>query len=333
MGKVRINSVFFLLAIIILFTALSGGDVFAKDFELTYDVFSSSSSILVGDKLVFLTPDTTSTSSITLRTISVVDTTTGSLLYKIESPRQDIRDDWFGEHIAFVGNNIATGSVFLDPDTEKWTNLVRVFDGNTGELFYTIDNPVPENLHFGYTLEYVENYLAIHSSGKDPNDDYGNMIHVFDGDDGSLLYTIDDPHTHRDFGRAMAAFDDMLLVNVNDFGSDEVSELIYSFDIKDGKLLYTIENPRTHGDFDGQALITNDNLVVRSDDAMFVYDINTGELLHTENGFPTMNSELQMILYSLDNDTINYYSLYTVIAGIVVASIVICIIVFRRKNQ
>lgn len=282
--------------------------------------------------MVFLTPDTTSTSSITSSTISVVDTTTGSLLYKIENPRQNVRDDWFGKHIEFDGNNITTGSIFLDPDTEKWTSLVRIFDGNKGELLYTIENPIPEKLHFGYAFEYVGNHLAVHSSDDDPNDDHGNMIHVFDGNGESLLYTIENPHTHRDFGRNLASFDDMLLVSVNDFNNDESAELIYSFDIKDGSLLYTIENPRTHVGFDGQVLIANYNLVVRSDDAMFVYNINTGELLHIEDGFATTNSELQTILDSIEDN--EYGNSFIILIVVIMSSVVVFgIVLFKKKMK
>ena len=305
---------------------------FAKDFELTYDAFQPSSSVLIGNKMVFLTPDTTSTGSITPNTISVVDTTNGALLYKIENPRQDVRDDWFGDHIEFDGNSIATGSVFLDPDTEKWSSQVRIFDGNTGDLVYTIDNPIPENLHFGYAFEYVKDHLAVYSGDEDPNEDYGNMVHVFDTNDGSLLYTIDDPHNHRDFGRGLAAFDDMLLVSVNDFNSDEAAESIYSFDIKDGQLLYTIENPLPHGDFYGQALITNDILVVRTDNAMSVYDVNTGELLHTEDGFPTTNSELQMILYSIGDDGYGD-SFFVLVVMVTIGLGVLGIVLFKKMKK
>ena len=304
------------------------GLAFAKDFELTYDAFQPSSSVLVENRLVFLTPDTTSTSSITPNTVSVVDTTNGSLLYKIENPSQDVKDDWFGDHVEFDGNNIATGSVFLDPGTKKWASMVRIFDGNTGELLYTIDDPIPENLHFGYAFEYVGNHLAVYSGDDDPNDDYGNMIHVFDNDDGSLLYTIDDPHSHRDFGRNLAAFEDMLLVFVNDFNSDKTTESIYSFDIKDGSLLYTIDNLYTHRDFGGPALITNDNLVVRTDNAMSVYDINTGELLHTQDGFVTTNSELLTILYSINNPN---ESILILVAMVVVIGVSILGIVLFKK--
>ena len=305
---------------------------FAKDFELAYDLFSQQSSVLVGDKLIFTTHEKTDKNSIGSETISVVDTKTGSLLYKIEYPRKDVKADWFGEVFEIVGNDIASSSAFTDPDTEKQVSFVHVFDGNTGELRYTIENPMPENLHFGYAFEYVGNHLAVYSGDDDPNDDYGNMIHVFDNDDGSLLYTIDDPHSHRDFGRNLAAFEDMLLVFVNDFNSGKTTESIYSFDIKDDSLLYTIDNPYTHRDFGGPALITNDNLVVRTDNAMSVYDVNTGELLHIEDGFPTTNSELQMILYSIGDD--GYGDFFFVLVVMVVIGLgVLGIVLFKKMKK
>ena len=93
MGMVGMNSVFFLFAVGILFTSSFVGTAFAKDFELTYDAFYPSSSIFVDDKLVFSTLEKTSNN--VPGTISVVDTKTGSLLYKIESPHQNMQDDWF----------------------------------------------------------------------------------------------------------------------------------------------------------------------------------------------------------------------------------------------
>ena len=327
-----------LFVVSILFTFSFVGTAFAKDFELTYDAFLPQSSILVDDKLIFSTLEKVSAGDNTPGSISVVDTKTGSLLYKIESPRQNVHDGWFGNKFVSVGNDIAVSSNFPNSDFTFGISSIHVFDGDDGYFLYTIDNPVPDSAFFGYSLTSIGDYLVAYASDDDPNDDkHNNMIHVFDGRNGSLLYTIDNPNTYGDFGRGLDTLDDKLLVAVSNFSDDEIiSDLIYSFDIENGELLYTIKYPKPqarHGfdDNGGYALIADDKIVIRSDDAMFVYDGNNGELLHTEDGFPTLNSELHMMLYSLDNDTTDYY-FYILIIGIVLVGIISGLIIFRRKK-
>lgn len=307
-----------------------------EDFELTYNVFYNPLTILVDDKLVFLTED--KNNSDIAKSISVVDTKTGSLLYKIEHPFGDVSDEWFGKHIASFGSNIAASSSFIDPDTDKWITMVHVFDGNTGELLYTIDNPVPESMFFGYTLTSIGNNLAVYASDKDPNDDkYDNVVHVF-GNSGSLLYTIENPDEYGDFGRHLATINDKILVNVLDRDNGEdLPEVIYAFEGKTGELLYTIEYPKQttpHPDesYGRSTVISGNNIVVRSDNQVHIFDGDTGKLRHTVDHPVTTNSELQMILDSLDDDTIDN-SLLILISGIVSGAIAFGIIVFMRRKQ
>ena len=185
--------------------------------------------------------------------------------------------------------------------------------------------------------------MAVYASDEDPNDDkHENVIHVFDGNDGSLLYTIDNPRTYGDFGRTLAVFDDKLLVAVSDYRDDkDLSDLIYSFDIENGELIYTIEYPQqqirhAYGDDGGIALIVDDNIVVRSNDVMFVYDGNTGELLHTKEGFATTNSELQTVLDSIGDDDYEdsfIIQVAMVTLGVVVLGIVLGIVWFKKMRK
>ena len=339
---VKMNSKFLLLAVAglfavgILFTSSFVETAFAKDFDLTYDAFHHSSSIFVDDKLVFSTLEKTRDNL--PGTISAVDTKTGELLYKIKSPHQNMQDDWFANHIVSVGSNIATGSISPNLDSQKWISSVHVFDGNNGSLLYTIDNPVSDSMFFGSAFASIGNYLAVYASDEDPNDDkHGNMVHVFDGNDGSLLYTIDNPNTYGDFGGGLATLDDKLLVAVSDRNGEKGPILIHSFDIENGELLYTIEHSQqlSHADTNhGMFLIAGDSLVARSDDAMFIYDGNTGELLHTEDGFPTTNNELQMILYSIGGGDDGYDdSLVILVVGIALGVIVTSVVLFKRMKK
>ena len=68
----------------------------------------------------------------------MVDTKTGSLLYKIESPRQNIHDGWFGNKFVSVGNNIAASSNLPDSDMRFGLSLIHVFDGKRwfSSLYY-----------------------------------------------------------------------------------------------------------------------------------------------------------------------------------------------------
>ena len=180
--------------------------------------------------------------------------------------------------------------------------------------------------------------MAVYASDADPNDDkYGNVIHVFDGNDGSLLYTIDNPDTYGDFGGGLATLDDKLLAAVSDYSDEKGPVMIHSFDVENGELLYTIEHSQQlrHADGNrGMFLITGDSLVARSDDAMFVYDGNTGELLlHTEDGFPTTNSELQMILYSIGGDDGYDNSFVILVVMVAIGLGVLGIVLFKKMKK
>ena len=310
LGRIALKaSAFALMAIFVLGTVSISDALAEEDFEIRYDAFANPLTMLVDDKLVFLTTTTQDDPP----SISVQDTKTGSLLYKIYAPHKSLDDEWFGEHMTSVGNNIAASSIFLDPQTDKWTTLVHVFDGETGNLLYTIENPNSDSMFFGYTLKSIGDKLAVYASDTDPNDDiHDNVVHVFDGKDGSLLYTIENPLDIGHFGKSISTINNNFLVHTRQDTHSNLSGIIHAFDADTGNLQYAIEYP--HEDirdidpyFGGQSIISGDFVIVKSGDEVYIFDGNTGELRHTVDNPVTTNSQLDEILDSIDNPPQDYF--------------------------
>ena len=340
MGVAVINSKFPLLALIGLISfSFYGQTSFAfaqEDFQLEYDAFHQPSSILADDKLIFFNPaNHDSTSSISVQGIK-----TGSL-FEIQSPHKSLDDDWFGQHMSLVGNNIAASSNFLDPQTDKWTTMVHVFDVKTGNLLYSIENPISDSMYFGYTLKSIEDKLAVYATDDDPNDDiHDNVVHVFDGKDGSLLYTIGNPLDIGHFGRSISTIDNIFLIHTRQDTSSNLSGTIHAFDADTGNLQYTIESPQkdikdVDPYFGGQSIISGDYVIVKSGDAVYVFDGNTGELRKTADGPVTTNNQLHAILDSIGDDEDDGYgdSFFILVAMVVVIGIVALGIVLFKKTK
>ena len=248
--------------------------------------------------------------------IYVFDGKTGKLLHTIKNPNKDNSDVSFRSSfsgIGSIGDRIVAGSYFDDFDGFP-THVMHVFDGKTGSLLYTINSPIPGSVSFGETFETFDGKIAAYTRDENPNDQkIDDAIHIFDGKTGTLLYTINAPHTntYRDFGRHLTIVDNNIVVGVPVWDYvDHFSGIIHVFDGNTGSLLYTINDPEeTERDLDKKfgpyVVPAGSNIAVRSNEMVYIFEGNTGELLHTVNGPNLSNTELDVIVDLLDDENNN----------------------------
>lgn len=91
-------------------------------------------------------------------------------------------------------------------------------------------------------------------------------------------------------------------------GNDNLSGTIHAFDADTGKLQYTIEHPSEDIQdidpyFGGQSIISEDHVIVKSDDVVYVFDGVTGELSKTEDNPITTHDQLDAMLDSIEGIT------------------------------
>jgi hypothetical protein len=240
--------------------------------------------------------------------VYVFDGKTGSLLYTINNPEPS-RGDAFGRYIATTDHNILVGLKIDTVADVGDKGIIYVFDGKTGSLLYTIKNPRENEFDewFGYHMSSVGDNIVAGSIFKDPtNGKWTGVVYVFDGKDGSLLYTITNPNKDnidRLFSGNIASVGDNIVISAFDEDPNDAkyTNVMYVFDGATGSLLYTVENPdQSMGPTFGRAIATTDDKIIagvpnwEADDTnaglIYVFDSKTGSLLHTITN-PSENQE------------------------------------------
>jgi len=141
---------------------------------------------------------------------------TGALLQTFNKPNP-AADDEFGYSVAGVGNNVLIGAL-LDDTGATDAGSAYLFNGNTGALLQTFNNPNPTpNAYFGYSVAGVGTNVLIGAQGA-------NSAYLLDGSTGTLLQTFKnaDPTAQgEDFGFSVAAVGTNVLVgaHLNDTGA------------------------------------------------------------------------------------------------------------------
>ena len=108
--------------------------------------------------------------------------------------------DGFGSRIS-VWNNLAAISAFREDTTADDVGVVYVYDINTGNLIFTLNNPTPQAAdQFGADVAITENYIAVTCPGKDIPESNSGVVYIFSTKNGQLLTTILNPNA---FGTAV----------------------------------------------------------------------------------------------------------------------------------
>ncbi len=220
----------------------------------------------------------------------LINATTGDVLLTINNPTPKFHD-FFGYSVASTPEGNLLISSYLNDVGATDSGSVYLFDGITGELLLTINNPTPEKLDsFGWSIASTPNGdFLISSSGDNAGASSAGSVYLFDGITGELLLTINNPTPEKSeyFGYSVASTPEgNLLIGARNANS------VYLFDGITGELLLTINNPRLEkNDLFGKRVAStpNGDLLVGTcspeidSGHVYLFDGITGELLLTIN--------------------------------------------------
>ena len=174
------------------------------------------------------------------------DGNSGALLQTFVDPTP-ADDEQFGYAVAFLGNNVLVGAPF---DNNGGT--VYLFDSSNGVLIHTFNNPTPFlGDEFGSALASAGNNVLVGSPSDDDPLANSGAAHLFNGNTGSLIFTLlnPTPAISDAFGNAVATSGNDLVVAAR--LHDETGALnagaVYLFSGATGVLLRTIANPAPAG--------------------------------------------------------------------------------------
>nr|WP_261361496.1 hypothetical protein [Aeoliella straminimaris] len=226
----------------------------------------------------------------------------------LNNPTPEVGDQ-FGVSVAADGDMILIGA---RDDDSAGTDVGQayLFDGATGALLHTFDDPTPTvDDSFGYSVDLQSNYALIGApSFGFPGNRYGDA-YLFDVTTGKLLHSFADPSPlpadapapSDYFGHSVAIDANHILIGSpsDDTNGFHVGQ-VHLFDAVTGGLLRTFDDPTptpwigsTVGDRFGDSVdIDGDYVLVgASSDSSnglgkgqaYLFDTNTGELLQTFN--------------------------------------------------
>ncbi|MCJ7509849.1 MAG: FG-GAP repeat protein [Dehalococcoidia bacterium] len=146
------------------------------------------------------------------------DGVTGAPLLTMANPAPGV-EDMFGVSVAGVGGDILVGAHCKDPGGIPNAGSAYLFDGMSGTLLLTIDNPFPDvGDNFGSAVAGVGGRILVGASHDDPGG-IGNAgsVYLFDGASGALLLTIPNPAPGVDdlFGCSVAGVGGNILVGAH----------------------------------------------------------------------------------------------------------------------
>ena len=185
---------------------------------------------------------------------------------------------------------------------------ILVFDETTGTITGNelVSSGEYEVLDVG---EGAKTVLARKSDGETVG--YGNISPIFYEAFG-LLHTLDNPNAYGTsatdyFGQSVAISGDKCIVGaiIEDDAGGDSSGKAYIFDVTTGNLLHTLDNPNPYGtsqsDYFGNSVAIDGNKCIvgtpfedqassNSTGKVYIFDVTTGNLLHTlNNPNPSIN--------------------------------------------
>jgi hypothetical protein len=131
---------------------------------------------------------------------------TGGVVQTLINPTPDAFD-LFGFSIATIGTTVIVGAP-NDSISGFKTGVVYLFDGNTGELLQTINNPNPQiQDYFGADVAAVGDWVLVGAPGSlnGESSQRPGVAYIFDSATGELIQGFQNPHPSVDeFGAAVA---------------------------------------------------------------------------------------------------------------------------------
>ncbi len=166
----------------------------------------------------------------------------------------------------------------------------------TSESMLTLNNPTPEAYDsFGISVSSSENYAVIGAAYDNTNATGAGSAYIYDLTTNTVLYTLNNPapEANDSFGAAVSIDGNYAVIGAHYDNENATSTgSAYVYDVSTGNLLYTLNNPRP-GAFDlfGSTVYVNgdyvvigspsDNTGANNSGAAYIYDVSTGNLLHT----------------------------------------------------
>ena len=212
--------------------------------------------------------------------------TTGELQFTISNPVPSDTDRFGLSLITTETQNILVGA--------PGTNSAYLFNPVDGQLLLTLNHPnSTRNSRFGWSLATLKNNIIVGSPFDDTGATNSGSVHIFDGETGELLLTLNNPFPQEEsqFGASVATLGNKIIVgspfddtDANNSGS------VHIFDSETGELLLTLANPtpEAQDNFGFTLAVVGDNFIVGARDdntgafstgSAYLYDGNTGELL------------------------------------------------------
>jgi len=222
----------------------------------------------------------------------IFDVTTGALLHTLTGPTP-AASDGFGASVAIDGNYVLVGE---GQDTVGGfrAGSLHVYDATTGALINTFNNPTPASGDlFGNAVAIDGDIAVIGAVSDDTGASNSGSAYIYNVATGTLLHTINNPNPlgSAAFGGEVSV--DGNLVAIAATGSGLADGAAYIFDATTGGLLQTITKPslatnsfgvgiEISGDYLIVGDITDDSTVT-NEGALHIFDVTTGDLLHTIN--------------------------------------------------
>jgi len=165
--------------------------------------------------------------------------------------------DGFGNGLAIFAGKAAVGAITDDlpddirPDGDN-PGRVWVFDRDSGNVLFTLENPNPESQFldwFGWSVAANEDIIVVGAQEDGTSGiDGSGTTYVFDSANGALLHTLFSPQLegNGEFGRSVAVTPDgNVLVGAWGTSVDGIEHAghAYLFDGQTGNLLLDIPNP------------------------------------------------------------------------------------------
>ena len=176
----------------------------------------------------------------------------GDLIYLINNPNDygDFSSDQFGISVDINDTYMIVGARYEEDIIGSNNGKAYLFENSTGDLIYTFDNPHYNNTsstdYFSWSVAIGDRYVGVGAPYEDIVNSNSGIIYIYSIEDGSLWRGILNPNYYDTqdndvFGNAIAMHGDYLLVGV----------------------------------------ATEDSSVGTSSGVAYLYNVHTGELLHT----------------------------------------------------
>jgi len=242
-----------------------------------------------------------------------LDFSTTTLEVTINNPNDEgtSGSDRFGYSVALSDRHAFVGAY---NETQFYTGSGKcyVFDGESGGLIYTFDNPNADGYsagdNFGWSVDINHDYAIAGApyDGGSPSTttSRSGRAYIFDLSTGTVVYNLANPNPYGTinndlFGWAVGISKTNYAI-VSAYAEDEAggnsSGKAYVYDLSDGSLLYTLDNPNAYSTVAGDAFgysaaISDTHAIVGAryeDDAngsnagkAYIFDMSDGSLLYT----------------------------------------------------